>query len=180
MISWPLYQHLPVAVFIFAFGSIVGSFINVVIYRLPAGMSVITPPSHCLVCGAKLAWWHNLPIIGWFLVRRRCRYCSVRISPQYLLIELFMAVLFTGLYLSYYMIGPAAKGGWWGEVGGDWWFRNNLFATGPAFVALIFLLAGLVAMTVIDARTFQIQIKIPIVLTVIAFVAYPLQSLGYA
>ncbi len=51
MQPWQLYQHVPTAMFVFAFGAIVGSFINVVIYRLPAGMSVISPPSRCPLCG---------------------------------------------------------------------------------------------------------------------------------
>ena len=64
MPHWQLYQHIPVVFFVFAFGSIVGSFINVVIYRLPEGMSVISPPSRCPTCGARLKWHENLPPIG--------------------------------------------------------------------------------------------------------------------
>jgi hypothetical protein len=107
---WKLYQHVPVLVFIFAFGAIVGSFINVVIYRLPAGMSVITPSSRCPTCGARLSWWENTPILGWLLVRGRCRHCGVGISPQYMLVELFMALLFAGLYVAFYMAGPVVVG----------------------------------------------------------------------
>jgi len=169
-----VYQHVPVLVFIFAFGSIVGSFINVVIYRLPEQMSVITPPSRCPTCGARLAWHENLPIIGWFIVGGRCRHCGVRISPQYMLVELFMAVLFAGMYAAYYMAGPAVT--WWGEVGGPWWSYNWIWRTLPAFIMLLFVLAGLVAMTVIDARTFTIPMGIPRVLTIIAFVGWPLQA----
>jgi leader peptidase (prepilin peptidase)/N-methyltransferase len=170
-------------VFIFAFGGIVGSFINVVIYRLPAGMSVITPSSRCPTCGARLSWWENTPILGWLLVRGRCRHCGVPISPQYMLVELFMALLFAGLYVAFYMAGPALYGptpaytaGWWDEVGGNWWYYNGVW-TFPAFIALVFMLAGLVAMTIIDARTFEIPIKIPVVVTLIAFVAWPVQAL---
>ena len=169
-----LYQHVPIAVFVFCFGAIVGSFINVVIYRLPAGMSVITPPSRCPTCGAQLSWHENLPVLGWFLVRGRCRHCGVRISPQYMLVEALMALLFVGFYTAYYVAGPTV--GWWGDVGGKWWYFNWIFRTAPAFLAVLFLLAGLVAMTVIDARTFEIPLRIPIVLTVVAFVAYPVQA----
>ena len=174
---WKLYQHVPVLVFIFAFGAIVGSFINVVIYRLPAGMSVITPSSRCPTCGARLSWWENTPILGWLLVRGRCRHCGVAISPQYMLVELFMALLFAGLYMAFYMAGPSARAGWWGEVGGNWWWYNGVSRTFPAFIALLFMLAGLVAMTIIDARTFEIPIKIPVVLTLIALAAWPIQAL---
>ena len=175
MPPWQFYQHIPVAFFVFAFGSIVGSFINVVIYRLPEGMSVISPPSRCPTCGARLKWHENLPIMGWFLVRGHCRHCGVRISPQYMLIELIMALLFLGFYAAYYMAGPQVT--WWGDVGGRWWSYNWVFRTFPAFIALTFMLAGLVAMTVIDARTFMIPIKIPLVVTIVAFVAYPVQAL---
>jgi leader peptidase (prepilin peptidase)/N-methyltransferase len=175
--AWKVYQYVPVAVFVFAFGSIVGSFINVVIYRLPEGMSVITPSSRCPTCGARLSWHENLPILGWLVLRGRCRHCGVRISPQYMLVELFMAVLFAGLYLAYYAAGPAGTAGWWGRVGGNWWYWNQLLRTAPAFIALVFMLAGLTAMTVIDARTFEIPLRVPFVVTAIAFAAWPVQAL---
>jgi leader peptidase (prepilin peptidase)/N-methyltransferase len=168
---------MPVVVFIFAFGAVVGSFINVVIYRLPVGMSVITPPSRCPTCGARLPWWENMPILGWLLLRGRCRHCGVAISPQYMLVELFMALTFSGLYLAYYMAGPAATVAWWGEVGGNWWYYNRASLTFPAFTAVLFMIAGLVAMTVIDARTFEIPIKIPLVVTLVALVAWLVQAL---
>ncbi len=170
-----VYQHLPVAVFVFTLGAIVGSFVNVVIYRLPIGMSVITPPSRCPTCGAKLSWIENFPILGWVLVRGRCRRCRVRISPQYVVIELIMALVFLGLYVVLYMVGPSTP--WWGEIGGPWWYSNGIFRTAPVFLAHALLLAGIVAMVVIDARTFTIPIQIPVAITVIAFVAYPLEAL---
>lgn len=170
-----LLQHLPVATFIFAAGAIVGSFLNVVIYRLPAGMSVISPPSRCPTCGARLSWRENLPILGWFLVRGRCRHCAAPVSCQYILVELLVALLFVGLYAAYYAAGPRV--GWWGAVGGDWWYYNWVARTSPLFGAHLALLAALVAMTVIDARTYIIPIQIPLVVTVVAFLAHPLQAL---
>ena len=174
MAVWKLYQHVPVAIFVFAFGAIVGSFINVVIYRLPAGMSVISPPSRCPVCGARLKWHENLPILGWMLVRGRCLTCRAAISPQYMLIETFMAVAFLGLYVAFYMAGPGVR--YWGDVGGDWWYYNGLHRTWLAFLLLVCLVAGLTAMTVIDAREFIIPMDIPRVLTVMAFIAWPIQA----
>ncbi len=173
---WKLYLHVPISVFTFAFGAIVGSFINVVISRLPTGMSEISPPSRCPFCGVRLAWYENLPIIGWFIVRGRCRTCKTPISPQYMLVEAFMACLFLGLYAAFYMAGPASNW-WWSQVGGDWWYYSGVLRTLPAFLALVFMLAGLTAMTIIDARAFIIPIGIPRVLTVIAFVAWPLQAM---
>ncbi len=173
---YKLYLHVPTALFVFAFGAIVGSFINVVIYRLPAGMSVISPPSRCPFCGVRLAWYDNMPILGWLVVRGRCRTCKTPISPQYMLVEAFMACLFLGLYWAFYIAGPSSNW-WWQQVGGDWWYYNWVLRTLPAFVALVFMLAGLVAMTIIDARTFTIPIGIPRVITVVGFVAWPLQTL---
>ena len=172
MSPW-IYQHVPVAFFVFAFGAIVGSFINVVIYRVPAGMSVITPPSRCPTCGARLTWRENLPIIGWFLVGGRCKHCRVRISFQYVLIELTVALMFLGLYLAYYVAGPRVS--WFGAIGGDWWYYNGIFRSSPMFIAHLILLAALVAMTVIDARTFTIPIQIPMVVIVVGFAAAIIQ-----
>ena len=108
---WAL-QHLPILVFLFMFGACVGSFLNVVIYRLPAGMSVISPPSRCPTCGAKLRFFReNLPILGWFILRGRCRFCGVKISPQYMIIETLMALLMVGLYVVLIVPGPNVA--WW-------------------------------------------------------------------
>lgn len=171
-----VYLHIPTAVFVFCFGACVGSFLNVVIYRLPAGMSVTTPPSRCPTCGARLQFFReNLPILGYVLVRGRCRYCGVRISPQYMIIELMMALMFLGLYLVLFAVPRGTP--WLSEIGGPWWDANTFMRAFPAYFAYAFLLAGLVAMTVIDARTFTIPIQIPLFITFSAFIAYPLQSL---
>ena len=174
--TWQLLQHVPVSIFIFCFGACVGSFLNVVIYRLPAGMSVISPPSRCPTCGAKLKFFHeNLPILGYFLVRGKCRYCGVRFSAQYMIIELLVALVFVGMYLTFYATHSSTP--WWGQLGGVWWTRNGVFTTWPAFIALLFLIAGLIAMTVIDARTFIIPIQIPLFVTFTAFIAYAIQAI---
>jgi leader peptidase (prepilin peptidase)/N-methyltransferase len=75
-------------VFLFAFGASVGSFLNVVVYRLPRGQSLSHPPSRCPKCGHGLAWYDNIPVFGWLWLRGRCRKCREPISPQYPLIEL--------------------------------------------------------------------------------------------
>ena len=170
------YLHVPTAVFVFCFGACVGSFLNVVVYRLPLGMSVTTPPSRCPTCGALLKFFReNLPIVGWFIVRGKCRYCGVRISPQYMVIELLMALMFLGLYIVLFATPLSTP--WWGQVGGAWWLYNGPFRVWPVFLAFAFMLAGLVAMTLIDARTFTIPIQIPLFVTFAAFIAYPLQAL---
>jgi leader peptidase (prepilin peptidase)/N-methyltransferase len=76
------------------FGLIVGSFLNVVIYRLPLGQSLATPPSRCRKCGYSLRWFDNIPVVSWAFLRGRCRTCGVRVSWQYPLVELITSALF--------------------------------------------------------------------------------------
>ena len=83
------------------FGLIIGSFLNVVSYRLPRGESLVAPASHCPGCDTPIRPWDNVPLFSWIFLRGRCRSCSERISPRYPLVELTTAVLFAGLALSY-------------------------------------------------------------------------------
>jgi leader peptidase (prepilin peptidase) / N-methyltransferase len=76
-----------------AVGAAIGSFLNVCVYRLPEGMSVVTPGSRCPECGSAIAWHDNIPVVGWILLRGRCRRCSSSISAQYPLIELAVAAI---------------------------------------------------------------------------------------
>jgi leader peptidase (prepilin peptidase)/N-methyltransferase len=74
-------------------GACVGSFLNVCVYRWPADLSVIRPPSRCGSCGTPIKWYDNVPVLGWLWLRGKCRACGVRISIQYPLVELFTAAL---------------------------------------------------------------------------------------
>ncbi|HEY5975477.1 MAG TPA: prepilin peptidase, partial [Geobacteraceae bacterium] len=119
-------MDVSVAFYIFAFllGAAVGSFLNVCIYRLPAGLSVVSPPSSCPGCGSRIRWHDNVPIFGYLLLRGRCRACHNPISPRYPLVELLNGLLTLALF---------AK-------------------TGPTltFLALFLLCSSLVAITFID------------------------------
>jgi leader peptidase (prepilin peptidase) / N-methyltransferase len=75
------------------FGALLGSFLNVVIHRLPLGESVVTPRSRCPGCSTPIAWYDNVPVLSWLLLRGRCRACARPISVQYPLIELVTALL---------------------------------------------------------------------------------------
>jgi len=70
------------------FGLAIGSFLNVVIYRVPAGLSVVHPPSACPSCGHEIRNRHNVPVLGWLVLRGRCYDCKAKISPRYPLVEL--------------------------------------------------------------------------------------------
>ncbi|MDG2055618.1 MAG: prepilin peptidase [Phycisphaerales bacterium] len=175
-IGTSLLMFLPGAIFVFLFGACVGSFLNVVIYRLPLGLTLTTPSSRCPVCGVQLKFFReNLPILGWFIVRGRCRTCHVKISPVYPLIEFIVGLLFLGLYVIYFMVDSSTA--FWGEIGGPWWSYNQFYRAWPAFLAIAFLISGLIAMTVIDARTYTIPIQIPLFITAVGLVAAFIQPL---
>ena len=78
---------------LFIIGAVLGSFYNVLIYRIPRGMSIIYPPSHCPKCNAPIRWYDNIPIISYILLRGRCRNCKGKISVRYPLVELSSGLL---------------------------------------------------------------------------------------
>jgi leader peptidase (prepilin peptidase)/N-methyltransferase len=81
-------------VFAGAIGLCIGSFLNVVIYRLPLGQSLVSPGSRCTKCGYALRWYDNIPVLSWAWLLGRCRQCRTPISPQYPIVELVTALLF--------------------------------------------------------------------------------------
>ncbi|MEJ2582054.1 MAG: prepilin peptidase [Acidobacteriota bacterium] len=83
-----------VMAFAFAFGAVVGSFLNVIIYRLPREISIVrTPPSSCPACSTPIRWYDNIPLISWVFLRGRCRECEAPISLRYPLVELVSGLL---------------------------------------------------------------------------------------
>ena len=105
------------------FGALIGSFLNVVIYRLPAGESLLSPGSHCPSCDAPVRAFDNVPVLSWLLLRGRCRNCGARISPRYPAVELLTAAAFAAVV--------AARG-----------FDEGLWLELP-FVACLIALAGI-------------------------------------
>jgi leader peptidase (prepilin peptidase)/N-methyltransferase len=89
------------SVVFFVFGSLVGSFLNVCIHRLPRGESVISPPSHCPHCRYSIPWFLNVPLVTWLMLRGRCRNCGEPISPRYFLVELLTALAFLACWLNF-------------------------------------------------------------------------------
>jgi len=158
-----LTPELLALIFLPLWGACVGSFLNVVIYRVPEGLSVIHPPSRCPGCEQKLALYDNVPVLGWLWLRGRCRTCQMKISPQYPLIEAFTGLCFLGLTAAYYFttLRPAfASVG----IAGSW----------PVLAVHLVLLSAMIAATVIDAKLFIIPLGIPWIAALVAFVALPL------
>jgi leader peptidase (prepilin peptidase)/N-methyltransferase len=86
---------------IFLFGLAFGSFLNVVIYRLPRQKSVVLPHSACPGCGAAIAPYDNIPVLSWLWLRGRCRKCKTRITPRYILVEVLTGILFLAMFLRF-------------------------------------------------------------------------------
>ena len=99
IIDWTLRLGWILVAWLFALGGVVGSFLNVVVYRMPRGKSIVHPGSACPACGHAIRWYDNMPIVSWLILGGRCRDCRVRIAPRYPLVELATAVLFAGLFL---------------------------------------------------------------------------------
>lgn len=163
MPNWFIYMlpWLSVLLFVTAVGACIGSLINVLVYRLPRGLDVVVPTSRCPKCDHKLTWRENIPILGWILLRGRCRFCKASISPEYPIVETIVAILFGGIWALWYII-PEKLGTqtFLGAIAPEW-AGNGALLTWPAAVVLLVLVGCLVAMTIIDARTSTI----PLILT---------------
>ncbi|MCF7668672.1 MAG: prepilin peptidase [Verrucomicrobia bacterium] len=89
------------SVVFFVLGTMVGSFLNVCIHRLPLGESIINPPSHCPKCKTRIPIYLNVPMVSWLWLRGKCRYCGARISPRYFIIELLTGTAFLASWLRF-------------------------------------------------------------------------------
>jgi len=84
---------------IFIFGIVFGSFLNVLIYRIPKGENIAYPASKCQTCQTPLQWWHNIPIVSWFILGGKCYFCRDKISMQYPIVEFITGVMGVLLFL---------------------------------------------------------------------------------
>ena len=89
------------AVYSFITGAFIASFLNVVIWRVPRGESIVSPPSHCPKCGAAVRWWQNIPVLSWICLRGRCAGCRAPISPRYVLVEMLGGALFLAVFTTF-------------------------------------------------------------------------------
>ncbi|MCC6909125.1 MAG: prepilin peptidase [Phycisphaerales bacterium] len=162
--------------FVFALGAIVGSFLNVVIFRLPARQNIISPPSHCPVCNERLRWYENLPVVGWIRLRGRCGHCGAPISIQYPLIEALCGTVFTLIFVLGYMVLPTAP--FIGELLPAYLGRfPGLSATWPIPLLYCILFSALLAMTMIDLRTYTIPIELTWAVTLPALLVHAIMPI---
>ena len=154
--------HALYILFVFALGACVGSFLNVVVWRLPRGESLISPPSHCPKCNTRLRWYDNLPVIGWLKLRGKCRYCGQPISARYPIVEAVTGLIFAFYYVMFFIVqqGPCPvverpPGGYFLSIQRDW----------PIYVLYMFTLSALLAASLIDAEEFFIPQSIPLLLS---------------
>jgi prepilin signal peptidase PulO-like enzyme (type II secretory pathway) len=96
-----------ILLWLFVLGTIVGSFLNVVVYRLPRGINLAFPGSHCPSCKQPIRWYDNVPVLGWLWLRGKCRDCGTKISGRYPLVEaatglLFLTMAFTDVLVPFY------------------------------------------------------------------------------
>lgn len=135
------------------FGTLIGSFLNVVVYRVPKRLSIVSPPSACPGCGHPIRTWDNIPVLSWLILRGKCRDCRAPISPRYPLVELG-----TGLFF--------AVVAWWAIAGfvdtsaGISITSAAIFGFALSLVAFLYLAAITVALTLIDLDTHTLPDKI--------------------
>lgn len=175
LIQWS--AALTALLFWTSFGAICGSFINVLVYRLPRGLNVVTPPSACPACGTRLRWFDNVPVLGWIALGGKCRYCRTPISAEYPIVELVVAILFGGMWALWFMHPSLVD--LIGIRQALW--RPDFAVEGiarmwPMYLVMLALVGSLVAATLIDARTFTIPLVIPWFATAVGLIAHPIHA----
>ncbi len=129
-------ELIPIYIVIFLFGIVIGSFLNVCIFRIPKHETVVTERSHCMKCGYQLSWYDMVPVFSWLFLRGRCRKCKEPISPQYPIVEAVNGFLYVLV------------------------FAVNGFCLQSVLYCL--LVSALLVLSVIDWRTYEIPISINI------------------
>lgn len=138
--------YIGVYIMVFLFGITVGSFLNVCIYRLPAGESLVKKNSHCMTCGTPIKWYDLIPVFSWLFLRGKCRACGSKISGRYILVESLTGIMFVLTFMRY-----------------------DVIIDGLAYPALMCLfIAGLIVIGFEDYDTQEMTVGVLMYLTVLA------------
>lgn len=139
-------QEWTLCLWLFALGCCIGSFLNVVIYRLPREKSLVHPGSSCPHCGQAIRFYDNIPLLSWLILRAKCRRCKGPISPRYFIVELLTGLVFLGVYVAYFHTDV----------------RPTMHAEGTRFVYFVHitLLAACIAASGIDLELWIIPLSI--------------------
>ncbi len=139
-------MDLSMNLLMFVIGTIFGSFVNVIIYRIPKNISLLYPPSSCVECGERLRWYENVPIVSYLLLQGKCRHCGTRFSISYPAIEVLFGVVFVILYA----------------------YAQNIWH----FIYLTFLMIMFISMSVIDYKHFILPDKLLIITAGVSLLYY--------
>ena len=142
-------------IYFFAFGSCIGSFLNVVVYRLPRDISLVTPPSTCPACDTRIKFYHNIPLFSWLALKGKCKYCGSKIAPRYFVVELLTGIMFAAVFYLYFIAQTRNF-----NVGGE--FGVTIFLNGGwlIYLAHITLFAALIAASAIDLQLWVIPLAV--------------------
>ena len=191
--------HAVATLFLFALGACVGSFVNVVVYRLPrveddggggylaslvrSVKALSYPPSTCPRCGNRLAWRDNVPVLGWLILRGKCRYCGLPISARYPIVEAVCGLLFAGYYAAFFVfgLGPCGTATAGFDVFGlpiESAATLSLPRDLAYFGMVLYLLATLLAVSLIDAESYHIPLWPVWLLGIVGVLAHAFDRTG--
>jgi len=149
------YYFVTTCVMFAVIGLCVGSFLNVVVYRLPLGMNLAKPDSHCPNCKNHIAWYDNIPILSYLILRGKCRHCKLPISPRYIFVEFINGMLWLASVFAFY-----EKGIWY-------------------IIACALFLSILLTMSLCDLENLFIPDTLQIALAIVAIGAIFADNIGY-
>lgn len=160
-------SQLAILLGVWILGLCVGSFLNVVVYRLGAGLSIASPRwSFCPGCRSTIRWWDNIPVLSWLVLRGRCRRCRMTVSVQYPLVESATGLAFALVYALLFVVGAHAD------------FHPELPGDIPLLLAWLVLTAALVACAAMDVVSYSIDIRVTFVATVVGLLLHTVWPRG--
>ena len=140
-------------IFVFLYGIVIGSFLNVCIYRIPKKESIVTVGSHCMKCGHQLKWYDLFPLFSFLFLKGKCRYCGTKLSVQYPVIEFTNGLLYIILF--------AVNG------------------INVESVLYYFFVSALLVISVIDFRTMEIPVSTLLSCALVSFIRFMIMKIGF-